>query len=142
MAARRSRRGATLLEFALLLPVFLMLVLGSFDSAWLAYRLSSLDAAAASGCRAGALVDPGWGDANLAQVETTAQDAIDLAMEEAGFTGGCDPLTCVIDVQIFDAAPSRSIDCRIQQEVQPIVGMFLQPVTISSRKIVRMEWQR
>ena len=48
---RRDQRGSALLEFALLLPVFLLIVLGSLSALWMLTARSALSGAAKDGAR-------------------------------------------------------------------------------------------
>jgi len=61
---RRTRRGQTLVEFALILPVFILLLVGLFDTARLIYAYNTVNNAAREGGRQ-AIVD---------QVEAHIQD--------------------------------------------------------------------
>lgn len=67
---RRRRRGQTLVEFALVLPVFLLIVFGLIDMGRYVYLTSSLSQAAREGARVAAVeaswmgsTDPGCGGA-------------------------------------------------------------------------------
>lgn len=68
----RDQRGATLVEFAIILPVFVMLLLGGFDIAYRLYVQSVLDGQVAKAGRDSALESGG--------IEAT-QDAIDNSVE-------------------------------------------------------------
>ena len=50
-----SRRGSQAIEFALILPVFLMLVFGGIDFLWLMIETAQVQQAVGSGCRGGAV---------------------------------------------------------------------------------------
>ena len=49
-----SRRGSHAVEFALLLPVFVMLVFGGVELLWYAVEVGKIQSALAAGCRGGA----------------------------------------------------------------------------------------
>src|SRR4029077_16914007 len=56
---RARRRGQSLVEFALVLPIFLLLIMGVIDAGRLVYMNSTLSNAAREGARTGA-VEAGW----------------------------------------------------------------------------------
>ena len=49
-----NRRGSQAIEFALILPVFLMLVFGGIDFLWFMIEIAQVQQAVSSGCRGGA----------------------------------------------------------------------------------------
>jgi Flp pilus assembly protein TadG len=55
VATRRGERGAAAVEFALVLPVLLMIVLGAIDWGWYFYVRQVVTNAAREGARAGAV---------------------------------------------------------------------------------------
>ena len=59
MTARPNPRGQSLVEFALVLPVFLLILFGVIDGARLIYTNSQLSQAAREGARVAA-VEVGW----------------------------------------------------------------------------------
>ncbi|MCB9793794.1 MAG: pilus assembly protein [Alphaproteobacteria bacterium] len=137
---RRDRRGAAHLEFGLTLPLFVLLIVGSMEMAWLFFQRSALDSAASIGCRAGALVDPGYQDADFTDVESAAQSAMVTAFEENG--GDCSSAACDTSVTAFGDVPGRSLQCSVSIEFQPLLGWVLSEFTLQSSQVVRMEWQR
>ena len=54
MIGHRAQSGSTVLEFALTLPLFLLLFSAVIDFGWLFYEQSALDGAIHDGCRKGA----------------------------------------------------------------------------------------
>ena len=49
-----SRRGSHAVEFALILPVFIMLVFGGIELLWYAVEVGKVQSALVAGCRGGA----------------------------------------------------------------------------------------
>lgn len=135
------RRGATAIEFALTMPVFTLLVIAVIDMSWVYMQKSALDSSASIGCRAGALVDPGRGEANIADVEDAASAALREAMSSSGM-GACDESTCSVAVEVFGSVPARSLKCTVKRKFDPIVGMVVGDMTLASDQAVRLEWQR
>jgi hypothetical protein len=138
--ARRSRSGANMIEFALILPTFLLMLMGLMDFGWLFFMRTSLDGAATRGCRAGALIDPGEDEANLVAVHTAADDAMRAELALNG-SGACGP-DCYTRIGLEGDPPGRSLICEVGRRYTPLVGMVLGPMDLESRIAVRMEWQR
>ncbi len=138
--ARRGRRGAEAIEFALVAPVFITLVVGMMDVAWLYWTETSLDVSTHIGCRAGALVDPGVGETDLATVLSVTEAALVEAMTSHGLPG-CDE-RCEATVAPFGARPGRALTCEVSYTYTPLIGFAFGDLTLSSTQIVRMEWQR
>lgn len=67
---RRDRRGVTAIEYAIVLPLFLMLVFGIIESGRLMWYQVSLQRATAMAARCGALATTGC--VTDAQIKTTA----------------------------------------------------------------------
>ncbi|MDP2316657.1 MAG: TadE/TadG family type IV pilus assembly protein [Pseudomonadota bacterium] len=137
---RAARRGASALEFALTLPVFVVLVVGVADLAWLAFQRSALSSSVALGCRAGALVDPGLGDVDWADLETAAEAGVLDALAATG--AGCEPDDCVVTITSFGSDPGRSLGCTVSRDFAPLTALVMEPIRIESTIVVRMEWQR
>lgn len=135
------RRGATAVEFALTMPVFVTLLIAVFDLSWVYMQKAALDSSASIGCRAGALVDPGRGEAKLADVEAAAKAALWDAMERSGM-GACEDDTCEVEVEVFGSVPSRSLKCTVRRDYRPLVGLVVGELTLASDQAVRLEWQR
>ncbi len=137
---RPSRRGATAVEVALTMPLFVALLAGVFDLAWLAFQRSALTSSAAIGCRVGALQDPGEDDAAWKEME----DAVDLAIRDAlAATGApCTADTCVVEVTSFGHDPGRSLGCTVRRDYASLTGLLPAPDEIEYTLVVRMEWQR
>lgn len=137
----RGRRGATAVEFAMTVPVFLVAMMSIFDMSWVFMQQSALDSSANIGCRAGALVDPGIGEAKIDDVQEAAEEAMWSAMSTSG-GGECTDDTCSVEVEVFSASPGRSLKCTVHRDFTPLIGMVVNPVTMTSNQAVRLEWQR
>lgn len=137
---RRPRRGAEALEFALVLPVFILIIAGMIDVSWLFYVESGLDSSTSIGCRKGALIDPGIAESNLGEVETTTNSSLVVAMAQQGIRN-CEE-RCATEVSVVGQTPSRTLVCEVTCDFQPLLGMALESMTLSANQVVRMEWQR
>lgn len=143
MTPRPRRRGSNLIEFALLMPVFWLIIAGMIDMGWLFYHQAMLDTATNIGCRAGALVDPGDGESRIAEVRQTAEKAM---VKELGKTPGttcvADEEKCTLSVSAFGDPPGRSLYCSVTRDFTPLLGIGATSTQLDSGIVVRMEWQR
>lgn len=80
--ARPADRGTAVAEFALVLPVLLLLVLGCVDWGWYFFVDQIVTNAAREGARAGSVVDPAPANAGLAL--DRARGAAELYLQRAG----------------------------------------------------------
>ncbi len=135
----RCNRGGAAIEFALILPVFVILLMTILEYGWLFYHRAALDSAANTGCRAGSLVDPGMGEANMTAVVTRVEDSTDTALTGLGIECGG---RCRTSVVAFGTGPARSIRCSLDFQFDPLVGAFLNPRTLESLQVSRLEYQR
>lgn len=140
MPHRRHRRGAEALEVALIMPVLVLIIVGMMDISWLFYTESSLDVSTNLGCRAGALVDPGRFESNIAEVEAVTTAALVTAMNQQGLPQ-CED-RCEAMVSVFGAQPGRTLRCEVTFDYTPLIGWAVGSMTLSSQQVVRMEWQR
>jgi len=138
---RTTRRGTTALEFALILPTFILLLMSMMDFGWLFFQRATLDMAATSGCRQATLIDPGIADSEMSLVREAAYTGMADALFNAG-GGDCAEETCYVDLIPYGEPPGRSMICVIGKEFEPLIGMVVSPMTLESSIAVRMEWQR
>jgi Flp pilus assembly protein TadG len=82
---RNEQRGAAAVEFALVLPVLLFIVLGTIDWGWYFYVSQVVTNAAREGARAGSLTPTTGSDGTaISDAETTAE----AYLTGAGLAGG------------------------------------------------------
>lgn len=137
--APRPRRGGHAVEFAMIMPIWVMLVSGIMDLGWFFFNVALLDAASDVGCRAGSLYDPGIGDARIGAVKAKAIARMSNVV--AGFgVGNCD--SCRLEVYTRGRPPNRVLICELSRDIVPFTGMFYQARRIESKQIARLEWQR
>ena len=134
-SVRRHDRGQSLVEFALILPILVLLLMGVFDFGRAIYAFNTVSNAAREGART-AIVD----QSSVAGVPAAATEAANHATAL-----GLDPSDLAnVDVQYLmpDLTPgclSLDIGCVAQVRVQykfvpitPIIGNILGPITVSS----------
>lgn len=117
---KRSQKGQALVEFALALPVLLILVLGSIDAGWLLYAKISTASAAREAARAVAVLD---------------------STEYAGFQGIADAkMTTVPGTESVDVLPKSytegaQVIVTVTTNVSPLVGFLPTSIIPDSVKI-------
>ncbi|MFH1465317.1 MAG: TadE family protein [Pseudomonadota bacterium] len=136
----RRRGGGNAIEFALLLPLWVLIIAATMDFGWIFYHQAVLDAAANMGCRSGSLLDPGDLDESLEMVEeaTTARMTAVLT----SFGGFEDPDDFILSVSTTGVPPSRSLLCEVSTEVEPLTGLVTTTRTLRANQVARLEWQR
>lgn len=130
----RTRRGGNVIEFALTLPLFVVIVFAVFDYGWYFMTKSVSDIAAARGCRAGAIIDPVDADPSAAAM-TEMTSWADLVLTDCQGAGEC-------TVSTLGSVPTRRLVCELDFQFEPLVGLVPTPTTIRSYNVTRMEWQR
>lgn len=126
---RRAARGQSLVEFALVLPVLLLIMLGLFDAGRAIYAYNTVSNAAKEAARTGIV------DQTVATIQNeAAQSAIALGIPAAGVsvffrpqgasTGTCSPVELLCNVEV--TVPYQ------WQAITPVVGTILGPISMSS----------
>jgi len=135
MAGKHADRGQSLTEFALLLPVFLLLLFALFDFGRGIFAYNTISGAAREGAR-------------IAIVDQTVVSGVPVAATEAANQAtalGLDP-SDPADVQVryltpdlSGNCPSRGLRCiaevRVQyqfQAITPVIGSIIGPILLST----------
>ncbi len=113
MSPRKQSRGVVAIEFALLLPVFLLLVLGMIDYGWYFFCDLSVSNAAREGARAGTTVPSGDSQKAKATVLAYLQSA-GLAPQPT-------------DVSVTIGAVPTSVTVDVSMHFKPLVGFVPLP---------------
>ena len=132
---KRGGRGQALVEFALVLPVLILVLIAVFDIGRLVFAYNDITNAARQGVRV-AIVDQ---TTNLAQTKTIEQ-ATSLGLKPGDVTvtylkpdlsGACSPLVlgCVADIKVDYA----------WQAITPIIGGLIGPMTVTSETRMPIE---
>ena len=137
---RRRTRGQGLVEFALVLPVLILIFMGIVDFGRAIYAFNSVSNAAREGARVGIVDQRMTGGAYTAAIEAAHQatalglDPTNAAQVQVTFpdpTGNC---------------PTISVGCPIRVRVQyqfsaitPIIGRIIGPITVGSTTELPME---
>ena len=148
-SAGEKVRGQSIVEFALILPILMLLMLGIVAFGQLfSYKLR-LDNAVREAARAGAVGAPRWDD-----VSTGRQGIETIARNRAGLPGSndwctdppagapCIYVTVLPDDEggVRDVGGDMIVTVRYDAYVNvPIVNLFTNPVTIYARRVMRIE---
>lgn len=130
---RAARRGSTAVEFALTLPVLVLLFAGITDLGQYLFLADNLTAAVAEGARAGALADPDDGQDPLAVAEATAATFWAAADMPPGFT--------VTASYAGVAAPDERIILVASAPYSAWFGLIGLPADLSYSHTVRLVYQ-
>jgi len=122
----KMEKGQALIEFALILPVLLLLVLGMLEYGWMLNAKISVTAAAREGARASSVL----GQENSSQAYTIASAAANKYMGIG--TLDADDVTVTVT--------SESVTVSISYEKEPLIGIYIKDaMLIGSSVTMRME---
>ncbi|HEX9635208.1 MAG TPA: TadE family protein [Candidatus Limnocylindria bacterium] len=138
-AAGTDRRGQSLVEFALVLPLFILLVAGLFDIGRAVYASSTISNAARTGARI-AIVNQNVDTIRAA----AAQEAVALGIPpsdiEVYFRNPNDPALPGNDCPEIVIGCVAVVQVRYQYlAALPIVSQLVGPITLSSTSALRIE---
>jgi hypothetical protein len=135
--SRTPRTGSAAIEFALTLPLFVLLVTAIFEFGWMFFMRSTVIHAVRNGCRAGAVIPPGESPsaAEVAQGQMTAF--------MAGYSVDCrgDTARCGITISTEGESPYQTMACTLAIAYEPIIGLIPAPENLSARSVVMFEIQ-
>ncbi len=129
---RRHRRGSNAIEFALTLPIFVILFSGMIDFSWYFFSGWRVSAAVREGLRVGSLTP-------LANApEEQANKALSNAAGAYQITWASGfPVTAV-----FGSAPDCGIRVEAQADVKPLIGLVrVVPTVVAYEAVMRLEDQ-
>jgi Flp pilus assembly protein TadG len=133
---RPAERGQALVEFALIFPILLLLIVGIFDAGRLVFAYNDITNAARVGARV-AIIDqtPNVArDATIAQATSLglANGDVTISYLEPDLSGPCPApydLGCVAQVEVEFS----------WQAITPIVGNILGPIAVSTESRMPIE---
>jgi len=133
----RIRRGNAAIEFALILPVFFMLLIGMFEMSWMFFQRASVIAATREGCRAAAVIP------DETYQKTYAQTKIDENLFRYGIdcsaTHNCEIPLPTIDPTV--SVPFQTMRCEATVEFRPLTGLIPMPAEMYAVNEVYREGQ-
>ena len=139
--AQRGRSGQAVVEFALILPVFMLMLFGAIEFGRAYYTLHLLTNAAREGARTGALPE---------QLESDVTGAVDGFLQNAGLGGGWSTGVVVTDDGgttrsggMVDAVEGDRIHVTVSHDFQVMSGRiipgFTGTVVLRGRCVFRHE---
>lgn len=132
---RDNRRGANAIEFALLMPVWVAVMFGCYESCWLMYNRTLVSGVLEQVCREASLIDPGVAEADADDILQHVQDEAPARVSMCG-TADCD-----FDAELFLDPPSRSVRCEGTMTFPALIVSGGQMV-VSAESTYRLEYQR
>lgn len=122
----KKTKGQALVEFALILPLLLLLILGMIEFGWLLNGKLVITSAAREGARAGIVIE------NSDEREERINDIVDSIVENSGVTIN----------NIVVSLVGNDIVVELSGEMEPIIGFFFdddEVIEMSSKAIMRKE---
>jgi len=123
---RRDSNGQSLVEFALVLPFLIILILGMIEFGWILNGKITLTSAAREGARVAIIYE------SADKAKAAVKSAVDKSTESSS----------LIEVQsttIFDEG-SKSAIVNVDAKIKPIIGLFFtSPVSLKAKAEMRIE---
>ena len=133
-ARRSGRRGVSHLEFALILPVLLTILVGIMEFGWVFFQRTAVQESMRQGCRYGATLDPAVDDID-GEVESLTLTAL------GGLGVRCDAGDCVISAEVEGAFPTQRLRCLASVRHRAFVNLLPMPERLSSGYLYYLEVQ-
>lgn len=135
MPERRSRRGQSLVEFALVFPILILVLVAVFDLGRLVFAYNNVTNAARTGARV-AIVD---------QTANRAQNAVIDQATSLGLTGA-DVAVVYLKSDLSGPCSPMALGCVAEvtasfswQAITPIIGSIVGPMTVTTESRMPIE---
>lgn len=126
---RKDENGQSLVEFALVVPVLLLFLLGIVEFGWLFNAKISLTSAAREGARVAAV-------SNINH-QAKAEEAVKSALSG---TSGVDVISVGYESEIDTLNNIRNVIIEVNGQVDPIIGFFVSgPQSMKAKATMRLE---
>jgi Flp pilus assembly protein TadG len=130
---RDGRRGTAAVEFALVLPLFVVILFGVIEYGWVFYQTFSVASAVRDGLRTGATVPMTASPDSLATALQSTKDRL------AGV--GITPSAVTLNAQYKDVWPSKTLWLSATMPYKPLLGFVPVPTDISYEMRMILEQQ-
>ena len=131
---RKSEKGQSLVEFVLVLPILLLLILGVLEFGWMLNAKVTVNAAVREGARVRAAL--GYSSANNATYNSAATNAILDALDTSNITLVISPAYAIDS----DSEGSNRVTVTISTQVDPLIGIFINGTqTVDGYASMRLE---
>jgi Flp pilus assembly protein TadG len=131
--SHRARRGAAAIEFALVLPILVSLLLGIVEFSWVFIEQASVVASVREGARLG--VTYATTDTPTPAAAATAR--VRTALNQAGLDGAA----ATVSTSYSGTAPSQTLTVTAVVPYEPLVGFFAVPSALSGSMTMLLEDQ-
>jgi hypothetical protein len=140
----RQNRGANAIEFALTLPIFLVIFMGGMDWGWYFFIRGQVMNSTLIGCEIGSRIRP---DSPVSAPDT-AKKEIDTRYKKLGWK--CSSLGSLCDYRIttlvHNGNPAfgehKTLKCEGVLPFTPLTGYVLVPKSLHLKSELRMEFQK
>lgn len=140
---RETERGAAAVEFALVFPLFIAVLMGTIDYGYFFFSDQIVTNAAREGARAGTLVTPGVGASAAAVSAASAAAATYLTNNGLGCPGGGSGCITAISTTVSDLAgiTTPAVDVVIDYASVSLTGFtgYILPAKVHAHAVMR--WQ-
>lgn len=135
---RRRRTGSNAIEFALTVPLFVLIVTAIMEFGWMFFVRSTVIHAVRDGCRAGAVIPFG----EVPSPSDVAQQRMTDFL--GGYSIDCrgSEERCGITVTTSGVSPYETMNCTLDIAYQPLIGMIPAPERLGARSVVMYEIQQ
>ena len=116
-----SRRGSHAVEFALLLPVFVMLVFGGVELLWYAVEVGKIQSALAAGCRGGAATGVNIFTDTFTRAAEYVSETVSKTSRFDCMAGDCDIIISESDLSSPEVV---WMDCTVHVHYEPITNFI------------------
>jgi len=130
---RRHRRGQALVEFALVIPIFVLLIFGLVDLGRAVFISNSLSEAARDGARYGSVQARAFDDTTRGEVADWVEDRLS-AVPSPTVTVTCTPASPAFGCTVNDI-----LVVVVQADIEmitPIIGQIVGPLSLEGRSEV------
>ena len=120
---KKSEKGQSLVEFVLILPILLMLILGVLEYGWMLNAKVTVNSAAREGARTRAAL--GYSSAYNTSYNTAATNAILEALDTSNITLVVSPNSPKYAID-SDTEGGNRVTVTISTKVDPLIGIFIE----------------
>ncbi len=132
----RIRRGASALEFALTLPIVMVVLTGILEYGWYLFQLSNVVHALRDGTRIGVTVPLDDDGGPVPRAETHARAVLDGLGVPCTEGGGC-----IVRANIAVVGDVEAMTMSIEVDYSPIVGLLPSPALLRGEFTMMMQEQ-
>jgi len=132
----KNRRGASALEFALTLPIVMVVLTGILEYGWFLFQLSNVVHALRDGTRIGVTVPLEDDEGAVPRAEAHARAVLDGLGVPCTDGGGC-----IVRANIAVAGDVDTMTMSIEVDYTPIVGLLPTPALLRGDFTMMMQQQ-